>query len=215
MWSVSADGVLQSLSATLAIAQTSVTFPYSMVNDLSTSGESMTLLIQGLTGAVSLTESDSSLSLSNISLGSGASTLSLGAETLLSILFNDELGPLTLTLSAQNPDQPKLDFDPGMSLSLGTHFAPLVAEGEDIPAEFLDETYSIDLTGAAPSLAPIAATDVSDGAIEVGGGTLVLATDSDAAATVTVPSGQCLIEDPAPAPEAHPILGSFASGPCP
>ncbi len=215
LFSVYGDAVAQTFGVSLDVGATSFGLPYSFVSDWSESMELLQFDLAGLSGAIELSEGDSTLDITDIALGTGTTTLTLGGDTLLSILFNDELGPLNLLVSAVDPDAPTFAFDPGAVLSIGTHFAPLVDEGEDIPEYFLDETYGIELTGSEPALSAVAATDVSDEAIMVTGGTLVLSIDSDAAATVTVDDGECLIGNELPEPGAHPILGEIASGPCP
>ena len=63
--------------------------------------------LDGIVGPEAIFASNtSSLTITDIALGSGATTVALGADTLFSLLFNDELGPLTLSVTAVDPDAP-------------------------------------------------------------------------------------------------------------
>ena len=144
--------------------------------------------------------------------------MKLDDATLLTLDLNADSGRRTaLRIAAGEAGAaPTLAFDPELDLSIGTHFAPLAAAGEDVAGHLLDEVYRIDFDGSGPTAQPIAPDYATGtpGALAIRAGELRISSTA-AASPVVVSTGQCLFGDDLVTAGEHPVLGGFAVGACP
>ena len=202
LFSVSVDGVTKSATIALALGNTTLSLPYNQVAT-SSNTEDFTIDLKGLSGTLAIAEGDTSLTLSNLGLGSGESTIRRGATKLLGVT----LPAFTMTV---DPVAETLAFDPSFDFTLDAKLQTLADEGEDIPSVFLNDTYGITISD---TIQPVEETLDTDGTIKVVTGTMSLTAASDDS-DVTVAAGQCLVlVDPPQG--SHEILGNLAAGSCP
>jgi hypothetical protein len=131
--------------------------------------------------------------------------------------FNASNGrKMDLTIKQLPGDQARFELSPRLDLSLAFRFKAVAAELAEAPPEYvLDETYTVSMSGASPVVVETVAKSMTGpGGFRMTAGSLNLSTSSSAAATVQVPTGKCLGENPDPAPGAHPLLGSFTAVDC-
>jgi len=213
-----AEGDDMRLTTTLDLGLTSVQVPASLLtgdNRLQSllvavvSAEPMlSMTLAGITGTLVVDDGDESVHLSNVGLGAGASTITLGNQTLVAIDLNPNSGrSFDLTVTPDLPNRPLAIFDPGVDLRVDlnlSQFPPaLLGESSD---DLLLEIKL--LPGTTPTL------QVIDGVgIRVTDGSLTLSETqgSDPADRLTVNDGQCLLPGSG---EGDSLIGLFSAGPC-
>jgi hypothetical protein len=150
-------------------------------------------------------------------LGVGPSFLAVRNSKIAELNFNASNGRrLDLTIKQLPGDQARFELSPRMDLSLAFRFKAVAAELTEAPPEYvLDETYTVSMSGASPVVVEtVASSPTADGGFRMTAGSLTLSTSASAAATVQVPTGKCLGENPDPAPGAHPLLGGLMAVDC-
>lgn len=215
--SLTADGAGQQATIKLNIAQTDVRAPW---DPKGTGARNLDLLISsgGLYGETTLSESSKELSLKG--LGIGQTFVAVRGTHIFDLDFNPANGrKFDLVAKVVGNDVPHIEVTPKFDLSLAFKLKAVAAEFDSAPPkELLDETYTVTFVpgGSPPAiLEAVKSTATFGGGMKVVAGTLTLATSSSAAATVTVPTGKCLVGNDAPAMGSHAILGHLATANCP
>jgi hypothetical protein len=208
--SVRANGNTKELTATVDVGPVQVSLPWRALEAESTIDEILAIDLRGLTGHVTLADGQQTLTLEDVGLGDGTSTVKLGGETVLSLDFNAATGRTADITIAPSAALPIVSFAPGFVLALGVHLQPFADAGEEVEPYLLDEVYTF---SAGQAIQPVAPTGTFPGGLRaVTGGIQISAANANA--SVNVAAGQCLVED-AVASDEHPLLGRFAVVACP
>jgi hypothetical protein len=205
-----------SLTMAVNVGRTRVTGPWAEIQGDGLELGDLDIDWQGLTYEVNLAAGSDSLSVHNIGLGDGTSTVTLDGATLLSVDLNKDSGrrfDVELTLDAAG--LPVLTMDPGIDLQVSYDLQPLQSGGVLIDAPLLSSSYSFAVRGETPALQPVEADFLTGfpGGVRVVSGEIAISADG-AADVLVVPAGKCLIET-IPAIDAHPLMGALAAVDCP
>jgi hypothetical protein len=168
------------------------------------------LSLKGLTAK--LTADKQGLTIKGVGLGQGTSAIALDGKPLVQV----ELQTFDMDLLPWQ-SLPKCVFKPGVDLKVKLNLAQLEPYVDDpIEAWALDETYSLQLGGGNPEVAPIPEQTAGfpEGGLTVLKGALQLKSHVQPA-SVDVPAGSCLRWSEEVAPGGHPLLGHFQSVACP
>jgi hypothetical protein len=207
-FTVRVQGKQHSLSADLDLGVTEFKAPYATLSDSGTAGRELEGHLAGASASVKIAAGATSLSVTNIGLGDGQSTLALDGTDLLKVDLNPDSGrrfDVSLGLGANN--QLEIKVTPEFDLTTVFFYQPLQADTDvSIPAYAVDSTYRFELTGNNPTLAP-----ASNG-IKVTSGTLRLENSAHADQAVVVNAGKCLVTV-VPAGE-DPLIGQYAAQDC-
>lgn len=171
---------------------------------------------QGLTYQIDLSADSDILNVRNIGLGDGTSTIKLDSETLLAVDLNKDSGrSFDLELSLDDAGLPVLAVAPGIDLQVSYNLEALSEGGVAVDAPVLRSSYALSLRGDAPVVQPVDADALSGfpGGLRVLSGELVVSAE-DAAESVVVPAGKCLVELE-PGADAHPLIGALSAVDCP
>ena len=95
-------------------------------------------------------------------------------------------------------------------VDIGLNLAPLASAGDEVESWALDESYHISM---GTQVQPVAATLDFAGGLRAVAGTIEIAA-TKAGVSLSVPAGQCLVEDLVTDGE-HPIIGALAAAACP
>ncbi|MBN1961946.1 MAG: hypothetical protein JW841_13455 [Deltaproteobacteria bacterium] len=188
---------LQGLTSTMEIALNagsgSFYAPYSSLDEESTITDSFSINFAGASFNVSL-QPETDLVITNVSIGKGPLTLTLGAKTLLSLLLNPSSDyTFDVAIKATEANDAVLTFTPELNVILDYDFVN--TPFEDPYAEVaMAETYEIDISGNGSATIQSVPEDATgfDGGIKVVSGTLNLSAASDQS-SVQVSQGQCLV----------------------
>ncbi len=212
------DGVAQTLNLKLAVPQTDVRGPWDP-KKVGAKNTDLHVSLGGLTGDTTVSESADEVAFTG--LGIVHSFAEVRSMKIVDLLFNPaDSSKMNLTVKPLANDQVRFTLTPKFDLALAMSFMAVAGEYNSPPDSFLlDETYSIRVTGE-PGQTPmvvetVEGTDSFDGGLKMVAGALSLATSKDAAATVSVPQGQCLTSNPEPADGSHPLLGKVMAAACP
>lgn len=211
---VTADGLAQQIGLDVAWPQTDVRGPWDPM-DTGARNTDLHVSLGGLTGKSNLTAGAEQVVING--LGVGPSFLAVRNSKIAELNFNASNGrKMDLTIKQLPGDQARFELSPRMDLSLAFRFKAVAAELTEAPPEYvLDETYSVSMSGASPVVVEtVAKSMTADGGFRMTAGSLTLSTSASAAATVQVPTGKCLGENPDPAPGAHPLLGGLMAVDC-
>jgi hypothetical protein len=164
--------------------------------------------LAGLEGSVVFDGDHDKLSFRGLGLGDVSSTLKYDGATLAQLDLNPAAGRhFDLALERTNDEQTTLTFSPTFDLTLLLNFAPLASQISSIPAYLSGDTLRMWFDGTNPSVRG----ELDQ--LRVLSGTLNLSSASMPSANIQVPTGNCLLESDAAAPQ-HELLGQFASGAC-
>jgi hypothetical protein len=204
------------LTMAVNVGRTRVTGPWAEIQGDGLELGDLDIDWQGLTYEVVLAAGSESLSVHDIGLGDGTSTMKLDGETLLSVDLNKDSGrrfDIELTLDAAG--KPVLTMDPGIDLQVSYDLRSLSEGGVAIDAPLLNSTYSFAVRGETPALQPVEADFLTGfpGGVRVVSGEIAISAEG-AAEVLVVPAGKCLVET-LPAPDAHPLMGALAAVDCP
>lgn len=212
IFSVRLNGADEEVTASMDVGRTQLSLPWASVDELSNATGTFALDWQGHSITAFLSEAQEGISLSNLGLGDGTSTIKLDEFTLFSLDLNADAGRrFAMDILAAADSLPTFTFDPKMSLAMHFDFSPLADAGDEVASYMLGETYTIDIDGDTPTLQPF--QGAIDGGIKVVSGQMRIASSADNG-NVTVDAGSCLLASEV-LPEEHEILGAFASGTCP
>jgi hypothetical protein len=213
LWSLHADGVVRTLDVTLDLGEVTLTAPWIDLFKTSLARGTFALDWKGLSAHVALDDGAKTLDVTNIGLGDGTSTIKLDATTLVAIDLNAQTGRrFDLTVSPVAGELPSFAFAPGLSLKAAFHLQPLADAGDTVADYLRDEIYDVTI---GRLVQPVAADAVSGfpGGVKVLEDSITIAAER-AGASVTAPTGMCLVGDPLTAGE-QPIIGLFAVRACP
>lgn len=214
-WAVTADGAAERLTVELAWPRTDVSGPWDP-EDTGARNTDLHVQIGGLTGKTVLGDGAEQATITG--LGMPPSFVEIRGNKIFALTLNPSSGhKLDLTVKSLPGDEARFEITPRLDLSLAFKLQAIAAELDDAPAHLLDETYALLLAGATPVVVESVPGNASGfaGGFKLVSGSLKLSTSASAAATVEVPAGKCLSENPDPAPDAHPLLGSLAAVDCP
>jgi hypothetical protein len=189
--------------------------PFDMFSETST-GHILSADLAGLSMATTLDDDATAVTISGIGLGQDTTSIKLDDATIFAMDLNADAGRrFDLTLNPSETGIASLTVAPGFDLSLTFNLRPLLEIGEAAGDFLLDETLRIAFTGNQPTAEPLAPDLDSgfDGGLRVTAGTLSISSTA-ASEPVVVEANQCLLSAE-PAPDAHPLLGALAVGPCP
>lgn len=217
-----ANGVTKNVTFELSLGSLDTSYPVgTLLADL---GAPASLVgkthYAGLTARASITEGDPVVKVTNLGIGPGAMTMSVGGVVMISYDLNPTLGrafDLTIT-PATATEGATFAVSPGFDLSLLWNYqvlAPYLPSGS-VPSWMMDDTVRLQLIGeAGGSVQPVAANATTGfaGGLKVLTGTLLVSSRVDAT-TVTVPAGQCLVSK-VPATGTNLVVGSITAAPCP
>jgi hypothetical protein len=191
--------------------------PWQMMNPESLATGTMAIDWGGLSGAITVTDGDSRIRVTDLGFGDDTSTVALDELSLFALDLNPASGRrVALTITPGTDGLPRFAVEPGVDLALAFRLAPLAAAGDLVESYLLDETYRLTFDGApAPTAVPVEASDDGSfaGALAIEEGRLSLSSTA-ASAPVVATAGQCLVGDEVTDGE-HPILGAFAVTACP
>jgi len=208
-FSVRIQGNQRSLSADLDLGETDFQVPYhALLSDTGTAGKALVGHLAGASASVKIAAGATSLSVTNIGLGDGQSTLALDGTDLLKVDLNPNSGRrFDVSLGVGADEQLEIKVTPEFDLTTVFFYQPLQADTDvSIPPYAVDSTYRFQLTGSSPTLAP-----ASNG-IKVTSGTLRLENSAHADQAVVVNAGKCLVTV-VPAGE-DPLIGQYAAQDC-
>ena len=214
-FSVTADGVNQTLRAKVAMGQLDVSGDWDPQGTLAPNRD-LHFSIGGIFSETTFTEGSDTIA--GTGVGFGAVEYDVRGQSFLTLGLNPSNGnkfDYQLSLDANN--QPQITLTPRFDLSVGAHLGVIASQLTSPPPSYeLDETYDLNLDGggAAAGLVAVPQTATFGGGIRVTAGTLTFSTTSSTQ-TVVVPAGKCLtgLSD-APA-GTHPLLGKLAVVDCP
>ena len=217
MVSLRVQGLTGAVSMALAAGALDVYEPWSTLtgNLLSTGRYEMHL--DGASFAATILPGATDLTVTDIGLGDGPTTLAKDGVPFVTIDLNALEGrKLDLTVSPDTAaNSATFAVTPAFDLGLGFAYGPVAADFPAVPTWAYDETLRFALTGDGAAVEPLAADTLTGfpGGIAVRGGTLVLSAASGA--SLEVPAGSCLVSQSYVAPDAHPVIGAFAVVTCP
>lgn len=203
------------LALALDIGRTVLSMPFDMFSETST-GHILSADLGGLSMATTLDDDATAVTISGIGLGQDTTSVKLDDATIFAMDLNADAGRrFDLTLNPGETGIASFTMAPGFDLSLTFNLRPLVEIGEAAGDFLLDETLRIAFSGNQPTAEPLAPDFDSgfDGGLRVTAGTLAISSTA-VAEPVVVEANQCLLSAE-PAPDAHPLLGALAVGPCP
>jgi hypothetical protein len=205
-----------SLTMAVNVGRTRVTGPWAEIQGDGLEIGDLDIDWQGLTYQVELAAGSNSLSVHNIGLGDGTSTVKLGDATLLSVDLNKDSGRrFDVELALDEAGKPVLTVAPGVDLQVSYDLQPLADGGVLIDAPLLSSSYSFAVRGETPALQPVEADFLTGfpGGVRVVSGEIAISAEG-VADVLVVPAGKCLIET-VPAADAHPLMGALAAVDCP
>jgi hypothetical protein len=210
---LTADGLAKQVGLDLAWPQTDVRGPWDP-KDTGARNTDLHVSVGGLTGKSNLGEGAEQVVITG--LGIGPSFVAVRGNKIGELAFNPSNGrKMDLTIDQLPGDQARFALSPRMDLSLAFHLQAVAAELDDVPQFLLNETYSLTLAGASPVVVEtVASSATAEGGFKLVAGSLTLSTSASAAATVQVPQGKCLGENPDPPPGSHELLGGLAAVDC-
>jgi hypothetical protein len=210
------DGEAQTLTLKLAVPQTDLRAPWDP-KDVDAQNSDLHVSIGGLFGESTLSEMTDEVAFTG--LGVGPSFVEVRTNKIFELGFNPLSGnKMDLKVKALEGDQVRFTLSPKLDLALAFKLMAVASDYNTAPDSYLlDETYSVLLSGETAPLVveTVAESETFDGGFRMVTGALKLATSKDEAATVNVPQGQCLTENPEPAEGSHPILGELRAVTCP
>jgi hypothetical protein len=212
---VSGDGTAQTVSVKLAVPQTDLRMPWDP-KDTGAQNTDLHASIGGLWSQTTVSEMAEEVAF--VGVGVGPSFVEVRGTKIFELGFNTQDGnKMDLTVKPLENDQVRFTVSPKIDLSLAFKLMGVASEFNEAPDSFLlNETYSIRLDGTAPLIVEtVAETDTFEGGFKMVSGNLSLSTTSSDTATVSVPQGQCLTENPTPAEGSHKLLGELMSAACP
>jgi hypothetical protein len=193
--SLNANGNAKSLTATVDVGPIQVTIPWQALEPESTLTGLLAVDLRGFTGHVTLADGQQTLTLEDVGFGDGTSTVKLGDTTLVAFDFNAALGRTAdITFTPVAGELPRISFSPGLAIALAVNFTPLANAGESVDPWLLDDVYTFS-TGTV--VQPIAATTTFPGGLKAVTGAIHF-TAANAGIALTVPEGQCLVDDTVP-----------------
>ena len=214
MFGVDINAADRTLGAAIDIGPTKIEGPWESFADQTLATGNLAVDWKGLSAGVTLADGDETLTVENIGLGAGTSTISLDEFTLLSVDLNPDAGrAFDFTIAPSGDGLPILGVDPAFDLTLAFDLSPLAAAGDAVESYLLSDTYRIALSGQTPTLQPVAQNAATGfgGGLAVRSGSLSISSND---ASVSVAAGQCLVNVASPEPGSHPVLGSLAAGAC-
>lgn len=180
--------------------------------------------IAGMSASFSYDRATDALSISDLGLGEGRSTVRWRGQDIVTIDVNADSGRVFALDITRNPaGDVLLGIDPGLEVVVGYAMAPVSDQLVELPPFALDDTVKVRMDGDSPSVRILAGSidDVPsfDGVVTlellaVTSGQLSLSSRASPSEDVVVPAGQCLLEAD-PVTGEHPILRDFAAGDCP
>jgi hypothetical protein len=217
VFTMTGDGVAKTLALQLAIPQTDVRMPWDP-KEIDAPNSDLHISIGGLHGMSTLSETAEELAFQG--LGVGASFVEVRNIKIFELGFNAANGhKMDLKIKPIAGDQARFEITPKLDLSLAFALQMVAAEfnADDQPEPWmLGQTLSVLMAGGSRVVAEtVQESETFEGGVKMVEGSLTLSTSADSNATVTVPMGQCLTENPMPAEASHELLGELMSAACP
>jgi hypothetical protein len=209
------EGQAQRASFELNLGATEFRGPYGGTSALA--GKPMVVSLSGLSYAFSAQEGQQDFTLAHLGIGQVQSYVSLDGTKLVTADLNALSGRhFDLQLSQGADGLPLMRVVPEFDLALRFFLQPLRADPmASVPPYYEDQSYRVRLSGGGgPSVRPVPADTATGfpGGLKVVSGELALEATG---ASVTVPTGSCLVGKAQPDEGAHPLLGYFESRACP
>jgi hypothetical protein len=214
---VTADGVMQTATLKVDVGAVNVLADWDPTGGAAPNRD-LHVAVGGLTGSTTFTEASDEIVAKGV--GVGPTSVKVRGAALFDVGLNpNDQHRFDVRVSLDQAGEPRFEITPRFDLSVGLHFNAVAtdyARDAQPPAWALDETYGIKLDngGMTAAVASAPATGAFGGGLKVGPGTLTLSSNK-AAAPVVVPSGKCLVHDPMPGTDAHPLLGALTTVDCP
>ncbi len=180
--------------------------------------------LAGMSASFSYDRATDALSITDLGLGEGRSTVRWRGQDIVTIDVNADSGRVFALDVTRNPaGDVLLGIEPGLEVVVGYAMAPVAELLVELPPFALDDTLTVRMEGESPSVRILAGSidDVPsfNGVVTlellaVTSGQLSLSSRASPNEDVVVPAGQCLLEAD-PVTGEHPILRDFAAGACP
>lgn len=224
LFAVGVDGDAGTMTAQAGVGQVEVIAPWIPANAKTPNGD-LRVVVAGMTATYTATEAVDALDVKGYGLGGGPSFVEIRGMRVFQVDLNENNGrKFDANVSFSDKRSPRIAISPRLDVSVMMKLALVAAELKSKPdVASADELYRLTLdpeAGKTVAVQTVPGTppktpfdDAGPGGIRVLNGKLSLAAIK-AGKSVTVISGQCLVSREA-APNDHPLLGSFASGPCP
>jgi hypothetical protein len=209
------DGVAKTITLKLGIPQTDLRGPWDP-KDLGAQNGDLHVMIGGLHGESTLSEMAEELAFTG--LGVAPSFVEVRSTKIFELGFNTANGnKMDLKIKPIAGDQARFEIAPRFDLSLLFGLQHVAGDFNSPPDDFLqNQTYSVLMMGGSRVVVEtVQETDTFAGGFKMVEGSLKLSTSASAEATVEVPAGQCLTENPEPAEGSHGILGNIMAASCP
>jgi hypothetical protein len=217
VFAVTADGATKTIDFAVDVGQTQVKTTWDP-KDTGAHNQDLSVVLGGLTGQMAARDDQEKVTIRGLGLGAGSTHVDVRGTPIFALDVNANDGrKLDLTADASDAKRTAIELDPKLDLSLGFHLGVVQSELTEAPAAgTVDETYRFLAAGAKPvrlELVPDDAVTGTKGGVKLAAGTLTISSDKAPQATVTVPTGQCLV-NVTPGPGAHPVLGNLGAGAC-
>ncbi|ACY12917.1 hypothetical protein Hoch_0276 [Haliangium ochraceum DSM 14365] len=198
------------------LGRTQFTGPWSAFSDEGTGLGELKIDWQGLSYRLELTGESDELTVRDIGLGNGSSTVTLDGKTLVAVDLNADSGRhFDLGFGFDDSGAGYIDIEPGLDLEVQYDFALLSEAGVFIDSPLEQAGYRLQVRGDAPRLRALEADPLlgTGGGVEVLAGELVITADGYDG-ELLVPAGQCLVELAEAEADAHPLIGALAVSDC-
>lgn len=217
VFAVTADGAAKTVDFALDVGQTQVKTTWDP-NDTGAKNRDLSVVLGGLTGQLTARDDQEKVEIHGLGLGAGQTHVDVRGTPIFALDVNPSDGrKLDFTADASDAMRTAIELAPKLDVRVGFHLAAVQSELTDAPAAgTLDETYRFLAEGGSPvrlEVVPNDETTGKGGGLKLAAGTLTFSSDKAPQATVTVPTGQCLVNVD-PAPGAHPVLGNLGAGSC-
>lgn len=215
---LTADGKAEQMTLDLAWPTTDVRAPWDPrdMGANATKNTDLHVSIGGLTGKTALSGAAEQITFTGA--GFGPSFVAVRNSRIVELNLNPNHGrKLDLTVKVLPGDEARFEVSPRLDLSVAWKFNAIAADLDEVPDYLADETWALRLEGATPVVVETIPRTTAGfaGGFKLTGGTLSLSSTAAPAATVNVPMGKCLSENPMPPTDGHPLLGSLAAVDCP
>lgn len=222
-WEVRANGVAKTLTLTENVGHITGKLPLSALVDSAfnlglddgASDDPIDVLFAGLTGAVTLDGAADHLHMSGLGLGNATTYVKRGQDVLFSVDANPANGrSFDLDVTVGSNDETVVEVSPLLDFSVHLGFSLVADKVKNLPANALDDTLRVLLSGDAHPVVKAAhgAAWSGDG-LQVVTGQLTLTSSAAPDTNVTVATGQCLSQQTPATGDDHP-WSQFQAGAC-
>jgi hypothetical protein len=213
---VTGDGTTKEVTLKLTQPRTDLRLPWDP-SDTGAKNTDLHIQLGGLFGETRLSGANDDVVLTGV--GIAPSFAEVRSSHIVDVAFNPANGnKVDVKVTSLPGDRARIELTPRFDLSVGMAFDAIASELKSAPPAFLlHETYSALLADGTPVV--VETVNGNDtgfaGGIKMVAGSLKLSTSSDAAATVSVPTGQCLTSVTMPPQGSHALLGKLTAVACP